>query len=114
MENQKKEYRKGQLILDELESLYCIKIPFDVIFLCYDWRKNMKAKSFVIKINKYVLITILYLIFGFRNIESFAILTVIVVSSLLFGNDDPKSDVYGGDSNCGHHDCGHHGDGCDH
>ena len=69
----------------------------------------MKATNFVIKINKYVLITILYLIFGFRNIESFLILTVIVVSSLIFGSDDPKSDVYGGDS-----ECGHHGDGCDH
>ncbi|WP_315166804.1 hypothetical protein [Metaclostridioides mangenotii] len=74
----------------------------------------MKATNFVIKINKYVLITILYLIFGFRNIESFLILTVIVVSSLIFGSDDPKSDVYGGDSDCGHHNCGHHGDGCDH
>lgn len=27
----KKEYRKGQLLLDELESLYSIKIPFDVM-----------------------------------------------------------------------------------
>jgi len=109
----KKGIQKGSVILDELESLYGNKKPFYVIFLCSDWRKNMKAKSFVIKINKYVLITILYLIYGFRNIESFAILTVIVVSSLIFGSDDPKSDVYGGDSNCGHHDCGHHGDGCD-
>lgn len=74
----------------------------------------MKARNFVIKINKYVLITILYLIFGFRNIESFAILTVIVIVNLIFGNDGTKSDVYGGDSDCSHNDCGHHGDGCDH
>lgn len=77
----------------------------------------MSPKDLVIKVlkNKYFLIAILYLICAVVSRENLGFLTIAVIASFLCKNDGSKSDVYGGDSDCGcGHDCGgHHGDGCD-
>jgi hypothetical protein len=58
----KKEFRKGQLLLDELESLYSIKVPFDVMLSNllinfiedYKTGTNRRAYTSVVKMLKNV------------------------------------------------------------